>query len=535
MQSYCRGDFAAWDPKITTLPGLYYVSLGLLPVANAFARATGTLVHRAGSAQVCEAMTMEGASSLCMQQMGLGEYGAWGRAVGCSAQDLRLVNAILALLIAAIAHRILEHLHGSEARRAGEDWRYTLRVAVVVLFPVSFFFFFLFYTDAVGTLMVLVMYERCLAGKVCVASIFGAAAVFCRQTNVVWVAFCGGVLILRRIEGPWDEKSSLRAHMWSTARRLLSPQLLAGLLVDVAPLILVCVAFLVFVVRNGGVAVGDKTNHTAGVYPMQPCYWQLLVLAFQAPWMLSPRRLGAFVGSLAANKAAALVAVSALLLGAHLCTYAHPFLLADNRHLTFYLWKNVFRRVAAARYCLAPVYLFGGWSCWHSLRLTCSPCWVAWYLACACLVVLPTGLLEFRYFIVAELLLLLHLPLCPPRALQPAPAQDAVQETVSPEIKSKCRGKALLSRLSSWPGPAPGLVFLALLALDSYSLLAGQQQETGSQGAAAAPHRHARLAPWRHADLAAFFLYASINLVTIYVFLFRPFSWPDGSAARFMW
>jgi hypothetical protein len=29
-------------------------------------------------------------------------------------------------------------------------------------------------------------------------------------------------------------------------------------------------------------------------------------------------------------------------------------------------------------------------------------------------------------------------------------------------------------------------------------------------------------------------LYAAVDLVVIYIFLFRPFVWPDGSTARFL-
>ncbi len=38
-----------------------------------------------------------------------------------------------------------------------------------------------------------------------------------------------------------------------------------------------------------------------------------------------------------------------------------------------------------------------------------------------------------------------------------------------------------------------------------------------------------------HPDIIALGFYCAVNLVTIYVFLFRPFYWPDGSVARFMW
>jgi hypothetical protein len=47
----------------------------------------------------------------------------------------------------------------------------------------------LFYTDAVGTLMVFAMYERTLAGRDWMTSVCCAVAIVCRQTNVVWVVF----------------------------------------------------------------------------------------------------------------------------------------------------------------------------------------------------------------------------------------------------------------------------------------------------------------------------------------------------------
>lgn len=42
------------------------------------------------------------------------------------------------------------------------------------------------------------------------------------------------------------------------------------------------------------------------------------------------------------------------------CRIAHPFLLADNRHYAFYLWRRVINPHPAARYALAPAYLLAG-------------------------------------------------------------------------------------------------------------------------------------------------------------------------------
>jgi alpha-1,2-glucosyltransferase len=39
--------------------------------------------------------------------------------------------------------------------------------------------------------------------------------------------------------------------------------------------------------------------------------------------------------------------------------------------------------------------------------------------------------------------------------------------------------------------------------------------------------------PWQLAATGAG--YAAVDAATVYMFLFRPFAWPDGSVARFMW
>ena len=42
--------------------------------------------------------------------------------------------------------------------------------------------------------------------------------------------------------------------------------------------------------------------------------------------------------------------------------------------------------------------------------------------------------------------------------------------------------------------------------------------------------------PWRPAASACLAAaYLAVNLATLYVFLYRPFAWADGSTARFMW
>ena len=46
-----------------------------------------------------------------------------------------------------------------------------------------------------------------------------------------------------------------------------------------------------------------------------------------------------------------------LFLVVHFNTIVHPYLLADNRHFTFYVWNRFYGRHAMAKYLAIPVYL----------------------------------------------------------------------------------------------------------------------------------------------------------------------------------
>lgn len=49
--------------------------------------------------------------------------------------------------------------------------------------------------------------------------------------------------------------------------------------------------------------------------------------------------------------------VSVLFLVVHFNTIVHPYLLADNRHFTFYVWNRFFGRHEFAKYLAIPVYV----------------------------------------------------------------------------------------------------------------------------------------------------------------------------------
>jgi alpha-1,2-glucosyltransferase len=101
-------------------------------------------------------------------------------------------------------------------------------------------------------------------------------------------------------------------------------------------------------------------------------------------------------------------------LAIHFGTVAHPYLLADNRHFTFYLWKDIL--VPLRRHVTALVGMFAS----ASVVLVATLCtargglWTAAFSTCTVVVLVPSGLLELRYFTVPSFVAALQWPV-PPR------------------------------------------------------------------------------------------------------------------------
>ncbi|KAJ1464821.1 hypothetical protein T484DRAFT_1867601, partial [Baffinella frigidus] len=180
-QRYCRGDFTSWDPKITTLPGLYLLALPARPLLRLLA----SISHK----------TTPGPVSIPHETATPGSHGETPEPFGCSARELRLLNALLGVAIACVTGRIVARVHPRAPPAAVNDARSGVdkasvflepsgvvislvlsRVAGVALFPVMNLFFFLFYTDAAAVLCTLAMLEAALASRYMLSAALGAVA-----------------------------------------------------------------------------------------------------------------------------------------------------------------------------------------------------------------------------------------------------------------------------------------------------------------------------------------------------------------------
>ncbi|GKT45428.1 dol-P-Glc:Glc(2)Man(9)GlcNAc(2)-PP-Dol alpha-1,2-glucosyltransferase [Colletotrichum spaethianum] len=289
-QKFCQGRWDEWDDKITTPPGLYVLSKYYLQVM----------------------MRPE-----------------------CSVLDLRGVNIVAVLGVGILATHCR---HLLETRRPDAEspappavlsfhsihlgWNFTL-------FPVLFFFSGLYYTDVVSTLSVLAAYyhhlcrvqeERSSFLSDWTTIVVGVFTLIMRQTNVFWVVvYMGGleavaaVKALRPKPVPKATMTTLgeyvRFYTWrysvgdvhdpplNTAwpDDLFFSALSIGIaalanplcvLRKVYPHITIMGLFAGFVAWNGGVVLGDKSNHVATLHLAQMLYIWPFFAFFSFPLFL---------------------------------------------------------------------------------------------------------------------------------------------------------------------------------------------------------------------------------------------------------
>ncbi|RDW58189.1 hypothetical protein BP6252_13600 [Coleophoma cylindrospora] len=406
-RAYCDGKYGVWDPKLTTPPGLY-------GFATLFAKLVGGGV--------------------------------------CNVYTLRLFNTVVLLLAMAYASacrdlisRLSRTAQPFAVTRAWLNSHAfisldTVHTAVnIALFPPLFFFSGLFYTDVLSTAVVLCMYmaflrrpgayENSAAGSIRLY-VIGLVALTMRQTNIFWVAvFMGGLEAVRTVKAISGASSTAPSKVPGSMEELVAAveRYKVGQIHDVElsqadipgktfailnfvlcivsiavailfnpililtrlwPYIALLVSFASFVIWNGGVVLGDKSNHVATIHLPQLLYLSAFTAFFSFPLLLPsaldllPRFITAqlpnFVQPPSTPSPKSIIKRALNLSILTLCllvtlatirtnTIIHPFTLADNRHYVFYVFRYTILRHPLFRYLLAPVYLLSGWLAFRTL------------------------------------------------------------------------------------------------------------------------------------------------------------------------
>lgn len=162
--------------------------------------------------------------------------------------------------------------------------------------------------------------------------------------------------------------------------------------------------FVLFIMLNQGIVVGDRSSHKPVVHVPQMFYFATFCLFFSLPYALrSLESFSKLLFSIDRSFILLLWAVAFYYIIQH-NTLVHPFTLADNRHYTFYIWKRLYENIPYFRYLMIPVYVF---SFYHLMR-NCTFKYFFLFTTCVFLNLVPQLLLELRYFIMPFILYRLH-------------------------------------------------------------------------------------------------------------------------------
>ncbi|KAI3724173.1 hypothetical protein L2E82_35941 [Cichorium intybus] len=423
-QQYCAGNFKSWDPMITTPPGLYFLSLAY--ITSLF---PGMLFIQRVSYFINT----------------------------CSIAILRSTNGFLAVICSILVHDIIISLNPSI-----DDKKATLYAVILALYPLHWFFTFLYYTDVASLTVVLAMYLMCLKKNYMSSALLGAVAIFIRQTNIIWMLFvaCTGILniiqakqkdlknlssvpkndnfpssksinnqsnLKKRKSGNAIDTTSHSIHgksqpslpdqstgwfseIWSIL--LVAWNIKWELFVSFSPFIALFMAFVGFVFWNGSIVLGAKEAHTVSPHFAQLLYYGLVSVCFMGPVHFSTNQAAILAKSFWKNRPFSFLlwflAAIFSFLSVHYFSIAHPYLLADNRHYPFYLWRKIINSHWSTRYLLVPLYIYSWTSIFSILAKFQKKIWLLAYFLASSAVLIPAPLIEFRYYTIPFFFLVLH-------------------------------------------------------------------------------------------------------------------------------
>ena len=259
------------------------------------------------------------------------------------------------------------------------------------------------------------------------SALISVFSIFFRQTNIIWVAFCASTVVANKMDETWrteqskkkDDKSpcqipfsvsGVKRVMRFLLEFLTTANHVKAVMLVAWPYILVAVGFIAFIVLNDGIVVGDRSSHEACLNFPQLFYFFSFALFFSSPTSLCYHRALRFIQNLKKQPLLYLLITGLCLLLVWKFTFVHKYLLADNRHFPFYVWKRIFQKHEVVRFALIPAYVFAAWNFMDTLKSR-SLFWSLAFLVCLLAATVPQKLLEFRYFIVPYLLYRLHMPL----------------------------------------------------------------------------------------------------------------------------
>ena len=151
------------------------------------------------------------------------------------------------------------------------------------------------------------------------------------------------------------------------------------------------IIFLIFIIANRGIVLGDRDAHTSVFHLSQVLYFSLFTAIFGFPWVATRDNVKQFCAAIAGNKLKTVFASSIIVGSLYLSCHVHPYTLADNRHYTFYFWRRYLgcpTSLSTRQMLYCPLYAFSLYTIISMLR-TKDVIWKYLFSLCLCLSIVP--------------------------------------------------------------------------------------------------------------------------------------------------
>lgn len=243
-----------------------------------------------------------------------------------------------------------------------------------------------------------------------------------RQTNVIWTIFIAGECAIRILLENIDcNKKDLEKEGKESLKFILIfinniigdfNKIIKSLKLLWKPIIyygFVVISFIVFVIKNNGIVVGAKSDHEAVLHFTQISYFTAFTCFFALPIIFYIKLIKEYLKWIKNHYILCLVLLITFTIFFHKFSYVHRYILADNRHYTFYIWSRIINRYWWIKIYLLPSFtVFCLWILFRSLK-TQNILFKLLFFSSIFILIIPQALIEFRYFITPYIMWRIHL------------------------------------------------------------------------------------------------------------------------------
>lgn len=170
--------------------------------------------------------------------------------------------------------------------------------------------------------------------------------------------------------------------------------------------VVVLIMFAIFLFLNKGIVVGDKAAHKATLHIPQLFYFSFFFCFFGWPHIFE--KLDLFYNYVTKRYFQVSFWIILFMIFAYYNTIEHEYLLADNRHFTFYIWQRLYQKFDGFRYAMSVVYLCGFYVMMKRLYSLRDLSFMMFFIPATFFTLCLQRMIEVRYFLMPYLIIRLQ-------------------------------------------------------------------------------------------------------------------------------